>query len=1267
VTELYIELLGGLRVRSAVGRPVRVVSRKSQALLGCLAWAPGVPQSRDGLAAMLWEDSDPELARASLRQALAYLRRCLPQSAAGALHSDSGSVRLDAALVTSDVAELQGLLRDGSPGALARAVELHAGVLLDGLDARSPAFEQWLLERRSELRHQLIKAAERAAAQCVAVGDHAGASAVLQRLVGMEPSNERAQRGLMESLGRQGRYTEALLQYRSCREALRRDLDVSPEPATEALHREMLRRRRAAAPQEPDPEASAASPAVALSPAADAEATLREVVVLVVRLCATGAGVTDDPEDSRRLANAVHARMSTVIGRHGGRVDRPTEGETLASFGLDTVTGNEVEHAVRAALDLVTQAPAGTPGECRLAIGISQGQVLPDAGTRLFPLSGRPVARAHELARAAKPGEVAASPEVAAQLAGRYQVVPRSARPSDCFIVCQGVPNAALPQRQLAGRRAELAMLQTLLERVATSRGEAGIGKSSLLEALAGAARQLGAGVHELQVLDFGQAAHERPMPALVTRLLGLGTHEDEAERSAVVARAVDSGAVSTGDALLARDLAGAALDANALSMLSAMDAEARDRGRARVLHGLVMSAASHAPLLIVVEDIHWADGIEVARLADLAASVTALPVLLALSTRVEGDPTGPAWRARTRGCPVTTLDLAPLADDEARELAGNFQGLPQELVEACLAKASGHPLFLDQLLRSAHSGLAGLPGSVRGLLLARVNRLPADLQRGLHAASVLGSRFSRSALRDVLGEPAYDTRMLEQAGLVSTDGEECQFAHALIREATYESLLRSARRRLHQRSAAWFESREPGLQADHLAAAEDPAAAAAYLRAAVEERRASRLDRAFAHAERSRALARSAPEMFAAIAAMGELSLLRGRTDDAIAAWRECVDLAATGTERASAWLGLATALRIMDRYDEALAALQKAERAAESEADPRLLARLWTLRGNLHFPRGELDACLDAHKQALAYASTAESPEDIARAHGGLGDAHYQRGHMRTAQLEFRRCVELCELHGCAGLKLSYLPMLGVTEAYLAGFEAAFQVSQQSAAAAVQAGDLRAQLLASSLRSSVQICRARYADALLAAERSVQIAREIGAKRFESEGLILGGLSLLGLGRGAEARQLLAGSARLAREAARSYCGPWAIGAMALSHEDPLEGRSMLREGERWLAEGCVSHNYLEFYRYAIEVCLRCRDWQGAMHYADALERYTCDEPLPWAMLVIATGRTLASCGGEPADATCGTTLAATLEEARRVGFQEMVNLLDGPARSN
>src|SRR4029453_17089903 len=102
----------------------------------------------------------------------------------------------------------------------------------------------------------------------------------------------------------------------------------------------------------------------------------------------------------------------------------------------------------------------------------------------------------------------------------------------------------------------------------------------------------------------------------------------------------------------------------------------ARERGRARVLHRLVERAAYLDPLLLTVEDVHWADPVEVAQLAAPPASAATLPILLALSTRGEGDPVSAAWRARARGCPVTALDLAPLADDEARELAANYVGL---------------------------------------------------------------------------------------------------------------------------------------------------------------------------------------------------------------------------------------------------------------------------------------------------------------------------------------------------------------------------------------------------------------------------------------------------------------------------------------------------------------------------------------------------------------------------------------------------------------
>ena len=816
-------------------------------------------------------------------------------------------------------------------------------------------------------------------------------------------------------------------------------------------------------------------------------------------------------------------------------------------------------------------------------------------------------------------------------------------------------------------------MLLTLVERVSATgrgravilRGDPGIGKSSLIEALTAAARARDALVYTVQVLDFGQAVSERPGPALAACLLGVTPEAADGVRDAAVDRAVAEGTLAAADAMLARDLVSVLPAEGAASPLSTMDAATRERGRARVLLRLVEAASQRAPLLVVVEDIHWADATELAQLADLAAALATLPVLLTLSTRVDGDPTGPGWRARARGCPVTTLDLAPLADDEARDLAARYGGLPATILEECLEKAAGHPLFLDQLLRTAQSGQTTLPGSVRGLVLARLGRLSPDLQRGLHAAAVLGSRFSLGALRHVLAEPGYDTGGLEQAGLVAADGDERRFSHSLIRDAVYESLLRSTRRELHRRSAAWFETREPGLEADHLAAAEDPAAPAAYLRAATEEQRASRLDRALAHAQRSRELARAAPDLCAAFATIGGIFLTRGRTDDAIAAFRESVDLAASTGERARGWLGLAASLRIVDRYDEALVSLGHAEQAAAAETDPRLMAQLWTLRGNLHFPRGELDACLRAHGRALEYARQAAAPEDIARALGGLGDAQYQRGRMHTAHAEFSRCVSLCEEHGLAGLRLSYLPMVATTEAYLGNFESALEISGRGEAAAAQAGDLRTQLLSQSLRAMVEIYRANYRQALSSSERGVSLAREIGARRFEAEALALRGLAARGLGDHAFAQESLAGSVAITREAARTYCGPWALASLALATDDPARSRALLDEGERWLADGCVSHNYLEFYRHAIEVSLRSGDWDRAERYADALEAYTRDERLPWADLVIGAGRLLARTGCAAPGEKARKDQDALLAEARRMQFNEIATLIAGGTR--
>ena len=137
------------------------------------------------------------------------------------------------------------------------------------------------------------------------------------------------------------------------------------------------------------------------------------------------------------------------------------------------------------------------------------------------------------------------------------------------------------------------------------------------------------------------------------------------------------------------------------------------------------------------------------------------------LSTRPDEDPIDAAWRARARGCPLTTLDLAPLTDDESRELAASYRSLPAATVDGCIRRAQGHPLFLDQLLRAADAGETAMPASVQALVLSRVEKLGREDRQTLLAASVLGLRFPREALAGMQGGSGGAPDGLVEAGLL--------------------------------------------------------------------------------------------------------------------------------------------------------------------------------------------------------------------------------------------------------------------------------------------------------------------------------------------------------------------------------------------------------------------------------------------------------------------------------------------------------------------
>jgi Predicted ATPase len=196
-------------------------------------------------------------------------------------------------------------------------------------------------------------------------------------------------------------------------------------------------------------------------------------------------------------------------------------------------------------------------------------------------------------------------------------------------------------------------------------------------------------------------------------------------------------------------------------------------------------------------------------------------PGLLVMTSRVDGDPLDAAWRAGCRGTPFATIDLGPLRRDEALNLAGGFIDATERVARACIERAGGNPLFLEQLLHNAEEGSEeAVPATIQSLVLARMDRLTSRDREAFQAAAVIGQRFGLALLRRLIDAPDYVCHGLVANALVLPEGEDFLFAHALIQESAYSTLLRARRRALHRRAADWFAATDPVLCAPSISIA---------------------------------------------------------------------------------------------------------------------------------------------------------------------------------------------------------------------------------------------------------------------------------------------------------------------------------------------------------------------------------------------------------------------------------------------------------------
>ncbi len=982
-------------------------------------------------------------------------------------------------------------------------------------------------------------------------------------------------------------------------------------------------------------------------PAAEVAAALdterRPVAVLFADLCGFTALSRDLPDERlHALLDGYLTAADAIVKRHGGMVDKHIGDAVMALFGAPLAHDDDVVRAVRAALELRARMPAlsGELGrELAMHAGLTVGEVIVGGG---YTAVGETVNLAARLTALAPAGEIFVSEPVRRALAGRAMFEARGrhvlkgfADPVDVWRLSGLVDRDAAEPTPFVGRGAELAQIAALVEScrsrrtgaVIYVRGEPGIGKSRLVGETRALAVGGGIACHVCHVLDFG-AGHERdPLRRLVDSLLGLMPDSVSEVRAAAVAGLVAASSVEARLEAFLRELAEAPLTPALRGLIDASDEASRRAGRHEAMAMLIERALADSPLLLVVEDLHWADTALVEALLRVSRIAIDRPLILALTSRPENERLYEALRLQPGGAPLATIDLGPLRAQDAVAIVGHVGRLPEAIQQRCIERAGGNPLFLEQLLRNAAEAAGELPPSLRGLIVARVDRLGAADRAAIHAAAVLGQRFDIAALRAVVVDPAYAADRLLQAGLLRADGVELVFAHALICEAVQRSLLAQPRRVLHGRAAAWFAGRDPILRALHLDRAESPEAADAYRVAAEDRLQRYRPAEALPLVARGLELAEEPASRAALLLLKGDVLLDGGRAREALAAYQEMLQVGGDDRSRSLALLGSASARRILDDLPTALDDVAAAQGLAEKGAWLDIEARCRFTRGNLYFPQGRVEECLVEHEAALGLAERSGSAEAKARALGGLGDAEYARGRVVTCGAHFQRCVEESRRIGLGRVEVSNLPMYAHTLLFALRLDEAITVARESVALAVAVGQKRAEMIANHACVGALLEQAGYDEARLRLQRCRAITKELEAWRFEPENLAFLAEVELAEGRHDVACSLVGEGLALARKTGMAYWGPalLAFNARLTDHADARD--ALVEECEKLLGGNVLAHNHYLARHHLIALGRGLGDPEFIEQQCGRLSAYYCQEAMPLADFMSRRGRVLAA----------------------------------------
>jgi len=972
-----------------------------------------------------------------------------------------------------------------------------------------------------------------------------------------------------------------------------------------------------------------------------------EVTVLACKLLHRPQ-CSSDNEDVYNFISVATALFTEKVRSFGGVVVNTLGPLLLATFGYPSAHRNDPACAVHAAWAIQRTLGAGLTTEeldSTLRLGIDSGSVIIETvsnGDRK-EISGFPVTRSSDFTDLVDDCSVYVSDEIALAISEAFHVerAAYSLRKGGGRFWRVTSAMSARKVEQIVGRSFEVEQFQQIVTnthkraigQIIWIEGAAGIGKTTLKDKFVSIAQEVGLFCYSGHVLDFGDSRDFGAIKEIARSIIGIDVAMIRTELLKKLDTFLSDHNFEPLEWPLVYDFLDLPLSDEYALIVDAMDVDLCEDKRRQIIVKIVKEANPGSPILIAIEDLHWADPTTLRAITDIVGVILERSAILVLTARTDPQLERNDWLDVSRGASTISMSLGPLGADDAYVMAQNLGFSDEALIKKCIDRASGNGFYLRQLLYcGASEGSETLPLTVLATIRARVDQLQASERAALQAASVVGTRFSRPIVEFILQSSNFDLQILVDFKLLSQHGREYAFDHALISDATYGSLLKATKRHLHGRAALWYKARNPTLWAVHLERAGDATAAEAYVVAAREEYVRSHTSEALSLIERGQAIANSRIHRFSLGLLKAELLLHLAKADQSISELRMTLDLADNEVDRCAVWILQAANLIQSDDYKGAVAILEKVEAAAKSLGSQDLLARMHHLYGNLCFPLGQIDRCHDHQKQALRYATAAGSLEMQVRALSGLGDAEYASGAMSRALHKFEQCIELAKTHNFNRLVVGNQHMIPTARHYLANLELALEDAHAALEAAIDCGYARAELCSLSCLSVIAFDAGRTADLLTFVRRGVKLAENLNSPRFIPLNFVLASKAYRQAGDLPAARDSIMQAMEICRQVGMAYNGLRVLSEFALSSNDNAERDAALAEGEALLARGVLGSDQLWFLRDAIDVSLLHGQWDRASGYAEQLEAFAADDPLPWSTFHAERGRTLAGIGADP-----------------------------------